>query len=171
MDSRLERLREAVVSAASNLPAEQMLWHPEDKWCVAEVLEHLYLTYTGTIKGFERVMAAGKPLATPVTMKQRLQTLVVLTFNYLPEGRKAPKGTVPRGLPVETVISQLESKMDEMDQIISRCRARFGRGKVLDHPALGALSAAQWREFHLMHGMHHVKQIVKLRGQSNGTPK
>jgi hypothetical protein len=31
-------------------------------------LEHLYLTYTGTTKGFERVVDGGKPLASPATL-------------------------------------------------------------------------------------------------------
>ena len=39
---------------------EQWAWHPPGKWCAAEVLEHLYLTYTGTIEGFERVMTSWK---------------------------------------------------------------------------------------------------------------
>src|ERR1700678_4740325 len=103
MDSRLEELKYAVESSLDGVSAEQMSWHPEGKWCAAEVLEHLYLTYTGTSKGFERVLAAGKPQTSQTSIKQRMQRLVVFGFNYLPEGRKAPKPTVPRGLSVETV--------------------------------------------------------------------
>jgi hypothetical protein len=162
MDSRLKELTEAVISATEGMSAQQMRWHPEGKWCAAEVLEHLYLTYTGTIKAFERLLASPKPLATPATLKQRWQTFVVLRFNYLPHGRKAPRQTVPRGLPAETIKSEVETKIAEMDAVISRCEARFGRSKVLDHPIIGALTAAQWRKFHLVHGKHHVKQIKKL---------
>jgi hypothetical protein len=169
MDSRLERLREDVLSAVHGMSAQQMRWHPEGKWCVAEVLEHLYLTYTGTIKAFERVLASTEPMASAASPKQRWQTFVVLNFNYLPDGRKAPKQTVPRGLAVETIRSEVEAKIGEMDAIISRCESRFSRAKVLDHPVLGPLSAAQWRKFHLVHGKHHVKQILKLREQT-GNP-
>jgi len=98
-------------------------------------------------------------------MRQRVRALVVLGFNHLPEGRKAPKNTVPRGLPVEKVKGEVALKIAEMDEIISQCEARFGRGKVLDHPILGPLTAAQWKKFHLIHGRHHVKQILRLRGQ------
>jgi hypothetical protein len=149
---------------------EQMSWHPADKWCAAEVLEHLYLTYTGTVKGFERVLEAGKPMASPGSMRHRWRRLVVLGFSYLPEGRKAPKQTVPRGLPVEKVRSEVGMKIAAMDAIVAQCEARFGRGKVLDHPILGPLTAAQWRKFHLIHGRHHVKQILRLRaGQGRST--
>ena len=168
MDSLLEELKQALESAVEGMSNEQMSWHPADKWCVAEVLEHLYLTYTGTVKGFERVLEAGKPLAARASMRQRLRTLVVLGFNHLPEGRKAPKQTVPRGLPVEKVRAEIGVKLAAMDAIVAQCEARFGRGKVLDHPILGPLTAAQWRKFHLIHGRHHVKQIDKLREQASG---
>jgi hypothetical protein len=46
MDSRLEELKQAVESAVEGLSSEQLGWHPADKWCAAELLEHLYLTYT-----------------------------------------------------------------------------------------------------------------------------
>jgi hypothetical protein len=55
-----------------------------------------------------------------------------------------------------------------MDAIVAQCEARFGCGKVLDHPILGPLTAAQWRKFHLIHGRHHVKQIDRLREQASG---
>jgi uncharacterized protein DUF1569 len=166
MDSLLEELKQALESAIEGMSNEQMIWHPAGKWCAAEVLEHLYLTYTGTMRGFERVLEAGKPMASPASMRQRLRTLVVLGFNHLPEGRKAPKPTVPRGLPPEKVRGEVGLKLAAMDEIIALCEARFGHGKLLDHTILGPLSAAQWRKFHLIHGRHHVKQILRLRRQS-----
>jgi hypothetical protein len=166
MDSLLEELKQALESAVEGMSNEQMNWHPRDKWCAAEVLEHLYLTYTGTAKGFERVLEAGKPMVTRASMRQRVRKLVVLGFNHLPEGRKAPKNTVPRGLPLEKVRAEIALKVAAMDAIIAQCETRMGRGKVLDHPILGPLTGAQWRKFHLIHGRHHAKQILRLRGQA-----
>jgi len=163
MDSSLEELKQALESAVEGMSNEQMSWHPADKWCAAEVLEHLYLSYTGTVKGFERVLGAGKPLVAQATMRQRLRTIVVLGFNHMPEGRKAPKQTVPRGLAPEKVSAEVSLKIAAMDAIIGQCEALLGRGKLLDHPILGPLTAAQWRKFHLIHGRHHAKQIVRLR--------
>jgi hypothetical protein len=54
MDSRLEKLKENLESAVEGMSSEQLSWHLPGKWCAAEVLEHLYLTYTGTITGLER---------------------------------------------------------------------------------------------------------------------
>jgi len=165
MDSLLEELKQALESAVNGMSEEQMKWHPAGKWCAAEVLEHLYLTYTGTVKGFERVLEAGQPLAAQASMRQRWRTLVVLGLSYLPSGRKAPQPTVPRGLPAENVRTDVGLKLVAMDEIIAQCEARFGRDKLLDHPILGPLTAAQWRKFHLIHGRHHMKQIKKLREQ------
>jgi hypothetical protein len=164
MDSRLEELKQAVESSVEGLSGEQLCWHPTAKWCAAEVLEHLYLTYTGTIKGFAKVLEAGKPLATRASMKQRVRTLVVAGFQHMPEGRQAPANTRPRGLPAEKLRSEVGVKIAEMDAIIAQCEARFGPGiRLLDHPILGPLTARQWKTFHLVHGRHHVKQLLRLR--------
>jgi hypothetical protein len=164
MDSHLNRLKRAMDSAVEGMSVEQLKWHPPEKWCAAEVLEHLYLSYTGTIKGFERVIQQGKPLTTRASLKQRWRTVVVVGFGHLPTGRKAPGPTVPRGLPVEMVRDELGTKIAAMDTLIGECEARFGRGvRLLDHPILGPLTATQWRKFHLVHGLHHEKQLLRLR--------
>jgi hypothetical protein len=120
------------------------------------------------VKGFERVFEAGKPMAGRASMRQRWRRWVVFSFDYLPEGRKAPKQTVPRGLPPEKVRAVFRLTRGAMDEVIARCEARFGRGRLLDHPILGPLTAAQWRRFHWIHGRHHVKQIERLREQAKG---
>lgn len=166
MDSRLEELRRVLESAVEGMSSEQMHWHANGKWCAAEVLEHLFLSYTGTIKGFEKVLAGGKPLTTPVSIRQRWGSLVV-GFGYLPKGRKAPATTQPKGLAEKKVRNELASKIAAMDAIIAQCEGRIGAGvKLLDHPVLGPLTGAQWRKFHLLHGQHHAKQLHELRRYS-----
>ena len=163
MDSHLQELKRTLESAVEGMSSEQLSWHPASKWSASEVLEHLYLTYTGTIKGFEKVLQAGKPLATRASMKQRWRTLVVIGFNYLPSGRKAPAVTEPKGLPADKVRKEFGDKIVAMDAITAQCEARFGRStRLLDHPILGPLTAAQWRKFHLLHGRLHQKQILRL---------
>jgi Protein of unknown function (DUF1569) len=164
MDSCLEKLRQALESAVEGMSSEQLIWHPAGKWSAAEVLEHLYLTYTGTIKGFERVMTSGKPLATRASTAHRVRTLVVLGLGHMPAGRKATATTEPRGLSAEKMRNEVGAKIVAMDAIIGQCEVRFGcRVRLLDHPVLGPLTAAQWRKFHLVHGQHHQKQLLRLR--------
>lgn len=163
MDPRLERLQKEIVSVIAGLRPEQWTSHPPGKWSTNEVLEHLYLTYTGTIKGFQRVAEAGKPLATTQSWAQRGRALVVVGFGYFPSGREAPSVARPRGVPAEKVKSEIGHKISEMEDIMTECEKNLGAHcKLLDHPILGPLSAAQWRKFHLLHGLHHLKQIRKL---------
>jgi len=62
------------------------------------------------------------------------------------------------------VLSEIVPKIAEMDAVIASCERKFGsRRKLLDHPVLGPLTAAQWRKFHLVHGLHHVKQLRHLK--------
>ena len=164
MDSRLEKLKENLESAVNGMSSEQLSWHLPGKWCAAEVLEHLYLTYTGTIDGLERVMTSGKPLATRASMAQRALTFVAVGLGRMPGRRKAPAMVEPRGLPTEQVRNEIGVKLVAMDAIIAQCEARFGRDvKLRNHPFLGPLSAPQWRRLHLVHGRHHLKQLVRLR--------
>jgi hypothetical protein len=163
MDPALERLQQTIQSVIQDLPAECLLHHPPGKWCIAEVLEHLYLTYTGTIKGCERVLEAGRPLARATTLTDRAKTFVVVDLGYLPSGRQAPATSRPKGLGAEKITAEILLKIAQMDDIISHCEQKCGRGKILDHPILGPLTGAEWRRFHLVHGLHHVKQIRRLR--------
>ena len=54
MDAYLQRLQQAIQSATQGMTGEDLRRHREGKWCTGEILEHLYLTYTGTTKAFER---------------------------------------------------------------------------------------------------------------------
>ncbi len=62
MDSYLESLQQAIASATRGITAGELRRHPEGKWCAAEVLEHLFLTYTGTVKGCEKCRVVGEEL-------------------------------------------------------------------------------------------------------------
>ena len=164
MNFHLARLQNDIASATLGLSPDVCAWHPEGKWSISEILEHLYLTYTATTKGFERCLANGAPLAGVPTVKDRFRAFVVLRFDYLPEGRKAPKQATPRGLPPEEVRSNILARLAEMDVVISQAAQKYGGSvRLLDHPTLGPLGANDWCVFHRIHGHHHVKQILRLR--------
>src|SRR6266699_2953885 len=110
MDSRLEKLKEDLDSAVEGMSSEQLSWHPPGKWCAAEVLEHLYLSYAGTITGFEKIITSGKPLATRASMAQRVLTFVVVGLGQMPGKRKTPSVAQPRGLPVGQVRNEIGAK-------------------------------------------------------------
>lgn len=164
MDSYLERLRQAVASAMQGLCDKDLTRRTDGKWSPAEVLEHLYLTYTGTSKAFERCLKASKPLASAPTLKHRVAAILVTEFGYFPEGRKSPDHACPKGISTEKVVADICPQIEAMDKIIAQCEELFGpRQRILDHPVLGPLTASQWRKFHWIHGRHHIAQILERR--------
>jgi hypothetical protein len=164
VDPHLKRLHEEISNAIHGLSAKELTRHRPDKWCIAEILEHLYLTYTGTTKGLSRVFASDKTPGNVPTLRQRLRAFAVTGVGYFPTGVKSPPVAMPRGLPAEKAVSEIASKIAEMGEMMSRCETKFGsQTKVLDHPVLGPFSVSQWRKFHLVHGRHHLKQIRQLR--------
>jgi Protein of unknown function (DUF1569) len=164
MDSYLERLQNAISSATRGMSAEDLTRAPHGKWCAAEILEHLYLTYTGTIKGFKRCLQTGKPLGSHCTFMQRVAIALVTELEYFPKGRKSPERACPKGMAVEKIVADIGPQIAAMGKLIAESEARYGsRTKVLDHPILGPLTARQWRKFHWVHGRHHVKQIQQRR--------
>ena len=91
-------------------------------------------------------------------------TFLVVRLGRIPAGREAPVIVQPKGLPVEQVQSEIWAKLAAMDATITRCEARLGcHIKLLDHPILGALTAAEWRTLHVVHGRHHQRQLIRLR--------
>ena len=171
MDSYLEQLHKAITAATEDMSAEELERHPPGKWSTAEVLEHLCLTYAGTVKGMGRCLEADKALASVPTWKQRMRIVAVTRLGYLPSGREAPKGARPRGMVPHQLRAEIASRIADMDRVISECETRLGkRTKVVDHPILGPLTAGEWRRFHWVHGRHHVKQICKLRESRGQRP-
>ena len=103
-------------------------------------------------------------MAGPITLKQRARITLGVKLSYLPNGRKAPERTTPKGMSPEKVVAEIGAAIATMGELLAQCEARYGaRTRVLDHPILGPLTARQWRKFHWVHGRHHVKQILNLR--------
>src|SRR5258706_5125013 len=165
MANELEQARELIDRTVSGMTEEQLLFHPGEKWCSANILEHLGLAFGGTVKGMQRVIEAGKPLGRRRSLRDFALQTGLLTFGYFPTGRTAPKMVTPSctlgGLEALAMIREnlqnMAAKLDEVEK-------QFGTAdSLLDHPILGPLTLLQWRKFHLAHTRHHMKQIDRLR--------
>ena len=165
MDFCLERLQQDIASATSGLSPELLTQRPmAGKWSAGEILEHLYLTYTGTTRGFEKCLAAREPLARKPTLKDRARTIFVVGLGQLPEGRNAPANATPKGMAPAQVLSEIAARIADMDAAITKAEQKFGTNvRLLDHPVLGPLTGPQWRKFHLVHGQLHIRQLWRLR--------
>jgi hypothetical protein len=163
MRSYLDELSKLLESATSGMSDEALLRAPEGKWCCANVLEHLRLTYTGTMKMLERnrdkqVEAAS--IDDRVIAARRL----VFEENSFFEGMQAPTHATPKTAPAPQVRTRVLEDLGRLDAALNEAEQRMGEDAILgNHFALGPLTGEQWRHFHLAHGRHHVKQLNALR--------
>jgi len=140
--------------------ADAMQKAPPGKWNSAQIVEHLYLTYTNTSKAIAKCLDGGVPLATRATLKHRVKNFVVTGLGYLPEGAKAPERAVPRGMVLEEIREKLLGELQKMATGLDDCERRFGaNARIFDHPVLGPLTANEWRKFHWLQGRLHARQI------------
>jgi hypothetical protein len=169
MDFYVRKLQETIASSFAGITPEQFKWHPQEKWGAAEIMEHLWLTYSATTTAFDLCLQAGKIATTKPTLQMRIDALMVLKLEYFPSGRPAPPGTIPQGASPELVRARIQGDIVAMDESIRKCEERFGsRRDLVDNPVLGPLTGAEWRKFHWLHARHHARQIESLkRGMSN----
>ena len=154
----------AIVLDATSGCADGNVRRDPGKWSVVEIVEHLTRAYSGTAKGFERCLEKGAPLATPATLKQKIQQFALIDLGYFPRGRQAPKHIIPTGeLDLHAVIDAVRRDLARLDEAAMKTKQALGPGKMLDHPALGALTVDQWLKFHVVHTEHHARQISARR--------
>ena len=171
MESNLFRLHEVITDTVRDTTFEELACQAEGKWSIGQILEHLYLSYTGTVRGFAKCLQMGMPIVSSSTVKQRVAAFLITRIGYFPSGRKSPKQAQPCGVDPHTVMREIGHEIEKMDAVITECEAQFGRGPVLDHPLLGPLSAAQWRKLHRLHARHHLRQIAKLKEEYGAKAK
>jgi hypothetical protein len=164
-DPTLRRVDELLRRAAMGLSVEQLTARQPGKWSIADILDHLGRTFSGTALGAHRALDAGRPLARRPTLRERLAIAAVIEVGYFPTGRKSPKIAEPIGVDPADVLTQTLEHLQAMDGALNRAAERFGPTvKFLDHPIIGPLSIRQWRRFHWIHTRHHVRQIeARLR--------
>lgn len=172
MNGYLQSAYAAIETAIEGMSVEQMTWHREGKWCTAEILEHLALAFGSTAKVMQRCLECGQPAGTRPKLRDRVVSGVVTGLGYIPEGRKAPKHVVPKGIQAAEAQSLVFENLKLMDETMQRCEQQFGtKIKIADHPILGPLSLTGWRKFHWVHTRHHMKQIARLRNDVSAGAK
>jgi hypothetical protein len=172
MNGYLQTAYAAIETAIKGMSTEEMARHREGKWCTAEILEHLALAFGSTAKVMQRCLECGQSTTTRPKLRDRFVSGVVTGLGYIPEGRKAPNHVVPKGIQAQEAQRLVFENLKLMDQAMQRCEQQFGEKiKIADHPILGPLSLTGWRKFHLVHTRHHMKQIARLRSETNASAK
>jgi hypothetical protein len=165
----LERAGEELISRFEELSREALQAKPaKDAWSRQQVVEHMMLAYTGTARELERRMAKGSPSGRKRSLRDRAGQLMVITCGHFPSGRKAPDMVDPERSdlpPLEgtALAAEYRRKIAEVDAAILKAEQQWGsRVPIATHPVLGPLNAGQWRKFHAVHTLHHVKQMDRI---------
>jgi hypothetical protein len=141
---------------------------PASCWSACEIVEHLVLTYRGTVSQVEKYLARGKVTARKSSWRETAARVLVLDFEYLPRGQKAPEFVMPGRVGLSALDGSglsllLGTELSNLDQQLVRAEESFGRQTLAPHFRLGPLSAAQWRRFHQVHGRLHLSQLTELQ--------
>src|SRR5947208_17127283 len=165
----LQQALHSIDASTAGMTDEEMIWHPEGKWSSAQILEHLSLAFSSTVTRMKDTLAQDvTPEIRQPTFKERMGSFLVIKLNYIPPGRKAPERIVPKGISPAEAREAVRSSLAEVDGVINECAKRFGRQTiVMIHPSLGPLTVKQWRKFHCVHTLHHMRQIQKMRQKMN----
>jgi hypothetical protein len=163
MRSYLDELSKSLAAATSGMTDEELLRAPEGKWCAAEILEHLRLTYTGTAKMLEKNRDQPNIEETPISDQVRAARHRIFEQQQFFEGLQAPPFATPRTPPDPQVRLRIQEDLRRLAVALDEAEARRGKEANLgNHFALGPLNGEQWRHFHFEHGRHHLKQIQAL---------
>jgi DinB superfamily len=174
MNPILESLQKEIASALDGLTTDQTQLHPRkspDKWSIQQIIQHLCLTYRSTGGVIESRLKKGRPTQTAPKVTQRIGQFLVTKLAYFPSGHEAPSVVVPPSTPLSPdrcrsgvgLHEELSDELTRMGEILEKAERQFGSRRCATHSVLGPMSISQWRAFHLVHGRHHVKQILAIR--------
>ena len=166
-------LQAAFARELAGLSVEEVEWHADgsqERWNSRQIVEHLLLTYCSSSKVFLQRLEKGRPTLSQPTRRQRIARFVVLRAGKFPGRPQAPAHVTPSVIPCEvragcSLAIKFSEELQVMDEVLSRCEERFAGDRFATHQILGALSAEEWRRFHVVHSRHHLSQLLSLKRQ------
>ena len=170
MHPALDSLHKAYAEKLSPLSLSQTQIHPEGDpacWSTEQLVEHLLLSYRSSIRVLEERLQKGRATQAPVTSQHEMLWRRFIGSGIFPGGQKAPEIVVPGqanlpDLSGRELASLLAIDLEKMDGLLDACAGKFGSQPMASHVAFGPLSAEQWREFHSVHGRHHLQQLAHI---------
>jgi hypothetical protein len=174
LDRNLELLKEELARALRGLSERSTQLRPRDstiaeKWNIQQIAGHLLLTYAATTAAVDARIARGAPTKGRPSPIQWIAQFAVIRLGQFPKGRTAPEPVQPKpdaALSGDELAARIASAIGRMDDRLQVGDMAFGSSRrAISHMVLGPLSIRQWRRFHLIHGRHHLKQIIAIRAE------
>ena len=177
MHSDLGKLERELHAALLDLNEAQTQANPAsrpDAWNVQQIVEHLLMTYQSNTQQIAARIEKGRPVKTPATLRQRIGQFVLITLGRFPKGFEAPAQVAPSIVTSprsgKAISERVTAVLSKLDEVCVEAERRFGAQRSVTHLRLGPLSIQQWRRFHLVHGLHHVRQIEAIRREHGFHP-
>ena len=170
MHRTLAELQTKLHQSVDGLDATETQAHPPGRWSIQQIVQHLTLTYDATASVLRERLSKGRPTQTRPKFVQHCIRWTVVELGYFPRGRKAPDMVKPPAdaiaLPGHQLVTEATRRLETMDDLVDETVRLFGaKRRSVSHIILGPLTPAQWRRFHLVHGLHHLRQIDAIRRQ------
>jgi DinB superfamily len=171
MNSDLHRLQRDLAHSLRDLDSAQTQWRPPSrpaKWSIQQIVEHLLLSYSGTETAINARLIKRTPTRAKPGLLQHFGQYTLIHLGYFPTGRKAPPLVTPPStvhpLSGEALTHAVAEHLGRLDLLFTEAQRLFGStDRCASHMILGPLSINQWSRFQLIHGEHHVKQILAIR--------
>jgi hypothetical protein len=176
MNSDLQQLQQELAHSLHGLDSIQtQLRSPSrpDCWSIQQIVEHLLLTYKSTENALNVRLVKGTPTRAKASLVQQIQQYAVMRIGYFPTGRKAPLPVTPPSptaypLSGEDLIHSVTKQLASLDTVCHESERVFSRTTPFaTHEVLGPLHVDHWRRFQLVHGRHHIKEIIAIRRSHN----
>ncbi|MBN8826037.1 MULTISPECIES: DinB family protein [unclassified Spirosoma] len=153
----------AFVDVANRLSEEEFQSHTGDKWSVADVMQHLYLSARPVVK----VMAGPREVLTQWGKADHLpKTYDQLAAEYgavLSTGMKAPTPFVPRpedmNVEKQVVIDRFTAMYTAVNNALESWTEQELDAYCMPHPALGKLTVREMLYFISIHTQHHLNRL------------
>ena len=65
----------------------------------------------------------------------------------------------------EALATAIAKSIEALGTLIAESEQKLGRGRSVTHGVMGPMSMQQWRKFQLVHGRHHIRQIMAIRNE------
>ena len=171
MNSDLLILQRELAHSLRGLDATQTQLRPPSRpanWSIQQIVEHLLLSYSGTEIAINARLAKRTPTRAKPSFMQHFGQYTLIRLGYFPTGRKAPPLVTPpptaHPLAGEALILAVAEHLTRLNLLLAEAEDIFGAtNRCASHMVLGPLSVNQWCRFQLIHGMHHVKQVLAIR--------
>jgi DinB superfamily len=178
MNHDLQRLHYELAHSLHGLDSVQTQLRPPshpDKWSIQQIIEHLLLSYSGTETAINARLTKRTPTRAKSSLLQHFSQYTLIRLGYFPTGRKAPPLVTPQStthpLTGEALTQAVADHLARLNLLFTEAEGIFGPiSRCASHMVLGPLNVNQWRRFQLIHGMHHVKQVLAIRKANHILP-